>query len=281
MIKIVTDTTSGLTLEMAEALDVVLIPQIVMVGGETYRDDRELDTAAFLEKLRNSPDLPKTAAPPPALFEPVFDECQSRGEAVICLHPSQKVSGTVRSASVARQEFPDLDVRVIDTRTVAAPLGTIVRLAAQWAEDGLDADTIVARTEDLSQRSRIFFVVDTLEYLRRGGRIGAASALLGSLLRIKPILCWDNAEVSPLEQARTTRRAMARLRELVLESCPRGDGSYLAVGQIGAEDRAEELASFFKSELGLSDVPIYVLPPAIGVHAGPGTVAVSFVVAPE
>ena len=131
MVRIVTDTTSGLTLEMAESLGVALIPQIVVVGDESYRDDTELDTVAFLEKLKTSPVLPKTAAPPPSLYKPIFDEYQATGETVICLHPSAKVSGTVRSATVAKRDYPDADIRVIDTQLVAGPLGSVVHLAAQ------------------------------------------------------------------------------------------------------------------------------------------------------
>jgi len=281
MVKIVTDTTSGLTLEMAEALGVALIPQIVVVGDEFYRDDTELDTSAFLEKLKTSPVLPKTAAPPPPLYNPIFDEYQATGEAIICLHPSAKVSGTVRSATIAKQDYPDADIRVVDTQLIAGPLGSVVCLAAQWAQEGTDADTIVSRVEDLSRRVQIFFVVDTLEYLHKGGRIGTAQALVGSLLQIKPILCWENGQVAPLERQRTARRALSRLRELVLESCPKGDSCYLSVNHVGAESTAREMANSFARELDLSDVPVYLLPPAIVVHAGPGAIAVGFFAAPD
>jgi len=276
MTRIVTDTTSGITLEAAQALGVALIPQIVIVGAESYRDDIELDTQAFLEKLKSSPVLPKTAAPPPSLYEPVFDAARAAGEIVICLHPSAKVSGTVRSATVAKQDYPDVDIRVIDTQLIAGPLGSVVSLAVQWARDGVDADTIVARVEDLVRRVQIFFVVDTLEYLHKGGRIGLASKLVGSLLHIKPILCWKNGQVASLEQQRTTRRALARLRELVEASCPHGESCYLSVNHVGAEQTARDMADEFARDLGISEVPVFLLPPAIVVHAGPGTIAVGF-----
>ena len=281
MVRIVTDTTSGLTLEMSKSLGVALIPQIAVVGDESYRDDTELDTVAFLEKLKTSPVLPKTAAPPPSLYKPVFDEYQATGETVICLHPSAKVSGTVRSATVAKRDYPDADIRVIDTQLVAGPLGSVVHLAARWARDGVDADTIVSRIEELSQRVQIFFVVDTLEYLHKGGRIGLASVLVGSLLQIKPILRWEDGQIVPLEQQRTGRRALARLRKLVEESCPHGDNCYLSVNHAGAEQTACEMADEFARELGISEVPVLLLPPAIVVHTGPGTIAVGFFTAPD
>ena len=276
MIKIVTDTTSSLPRHLAEEYDVPVLPQIIIFGEESYRDDTELDTSAFLEKLRASPALPKTAAPPPALYHPIFERLLAEADTVICLHPSAELSGTIRSANVARQDFPAADIRVIDTRTTAGPLATMVLLAARWAREGVDADTIVARVHDLIHRQRVYFVVDTLEYLHKGGRIGGAQALLGGLLQVKPILTLEDGRVQPFEQQRTARRALARLRELVLEQCPPGDESHLCVMHADAHAQAHALANDFAVQLGLSDVPIYLLPPAIVVHGGPGLLAVGF-----
>ncbi|HID89726.1 MAG TPA: DegV family protein, partial [Anaerolineae bacterium] len=226
-VRIVTDTTSGLTKEVAEAHDIVLMPQIIIFGEESYRDDTEMDTQTFLEKLRASSVLPKTAAPPPALFVPVFKRLLADGSTVICLHPSTELSGTVRSATVASYDFSQADIRVVDTRTIAGPLATMALLAARWAREGVDPDTILDRVHDLIARQRVYFVVDTLEYLHKGGRIGGAKALLGSVLQIKPILTLKDGRVEPLEQQRTKRRALARLRELILAECPRSDEAHL------------------------------------------------------
>lgn len=275
-VRIVTDTTSGLTKEVAEAHDIVLMPQIIIFGEESYRDDTEMDTRTFLEKLRASSVLPKTAAPPPALFVPVFKRLLADGSTVICLHPSTELSGTVRSATVASYDFSQADIRVVDTRTIAGPLATMALLAARWAREGVDPDTILDRVHDLIARQRVYFVVDTLEYLHKGGRIGGAKALLGSVLQIKPILTLKDGRVEPLEQQRTKRRALARLRELILAECPRSDEAHLCVMHADAEAEAEALAADFAAKLGLSTVPIYELPPAIVVHAGPGVLATAF-----
>jgi len=281
MIQIVTDTTSGLPLDVARAHDIPVLPQIVIFGEEIYRDDTEIDTRTFLQKLRASPTLPKTAAPPPALYNPIFERLLAEGyRTIICLHPSSELSGTVRSALTAAQDFPGADIRVVDTRTIAAPLATAVLLAARWAREGVDADTIVARLQDLLARQRVYFLVDTLEYLHRGGRIGGAQALLGGLLQVKPILTLRDGRVEPFEQQRTQKRALARLRELVLGECPRTPESYLAVMHADAEATARELAADFAAQLGIPDIPIYELPPAIVTHAGPGVLAVSYFVAP-
>jgi DegV family protein with EDD domain len=281
MIKIVTDTTSGLPLHMAEEHGIPMLPQMIIFGEQSYRDDTELDTHTFLDKLRASPVLPKTAAPSPALYAPIFERLLAQGDhTIICLHPSAELSGTVRSATVAVQGFPDADIRVVDTRTVAGPLAAIVLLASRWARDGVDADTILARVHDLAARQRVYFVVDTLEYLHKGGRIGGARALLGGLLRVKPILTLKDGRVELFEQQRTARRALARLRELVLEECPPDPRAYLCVMHADAETQAQALATEFAAELGFTEVPIYELPPAIVVHGGPGIVATSFFAAP-
>jgi DegV family protein with EDD domain len=280
MVKIITDTTSGLPLRVAEEHDVPVLPQIIIFGEESYRDDTELDTQAFLDKLRASPDLPKTAAPPPALYTPIFERLVPEGDTIICLHPSSDLSGTVRAATVAARDFADADIRVVDTRTVAAPLATMVILAAGWAREGVDADTIIDRVRDLMGRQRVYFVVDTLEYLHKGGRIGGAKALVGGLLQVKPILTLRDGRVEPFEQQRTARRALARLRELVLEECPRSADAHLSVMHADAEAVAQSLAADFAGELDLPEVPLYELPPAIVVHGGPGILATSFFVPP-
>lgn len=281
MVQIVTDTTSGLPLELARQLGIPMVPQIIIFGEESYRDDTELDTPTFLSKLRASDVLPKTAAPPPALYGPIFERLTAAGDTVLCLHPSAAVSGTVRSATVAAQDFPDADIRVVDTRTIAAPLAAMVLSAHRWAQEGLDADTIVARVEDMMARQKVYFAVDTLEYLHKGGRIGGAKALVGGLLQVKPILTLEDGTVQAFEQQRTSRRAKARLRELVLESCPPVEEAHLSVMQVDAEADAQVLAEVFRGAMDLPEVPIYEMPPAIVVHGGPGILGVSFFVAPK
>jgi DegV family protein with EDD domain len=280
MIRIITDTTSSLPLDVAAERGIPVLPQVIIFGEETYRDDTEMTTPAFLERLRSAPALPKTAAPPPALFTPVFAQLAAEGHTIICLHPSTELSGTVRSATVAAQDFPDADIRIVDTRTVAAPLATMVLLADQWAKAGVDAETIIDRVHDLLARQHIYFLVDTLEYLHRGGRIGGAQALLGGLLQVKPILTLRDGRVEPFEQQRTKRRALERIRELVLENCPPSPESHLCVMHADAEAEAQALAAGLAAALGLPEVPLYLLPPAIVVHGGPGLLATGFFAAP-
>jgi len=279
MVKIVADTTSGLPRELLKTLAIPLIPQIVCFGEDSYRDDSELDTVAFLAKLKASTVLPTTAAPPPGLYHPIFEQAQADGEEVVVVAPSAKVSGTVRSAEVAAQDFPKLRVEVVDTQTIAGNLASLVLLAHSWSQQGASADEIVKRLHEWIPRGHIFFLVDTLEYLQKGGRIGGAKALLGEMLQIKPILCLKEGQVEPFEQQRTKRRALARLLEVVQAECPRGPQANLCVMQADAVQEAGAIATDLCAMLHLTDIPIYELPPAIVTHGGPGVLGIGFFVA--
>jgi DegV family protein with EDD domain len=281
MVRIVADTTSSIPVPTAQAQQIAYLPQIIIFGDESYRDDCEIDTATFLSKLKKSSQLPKTAAPPPALYSPFFKQSQALGEAVIVIAPSSEVSGTVRSATIAAQDFPGVDIRVIDTRTIAGGLGSIVFKAVEWARQGMDVDTLEAKIKELASRVQIYVLVDTLEYLYKGGRIGGAQALVGSLLQVKPILTLRDGRTESVETQRTKSRGLARLKEIVLNDCPRGTEAMLTVSHCDAEPEARQLAADFATVLGVESIPTYILPPAIVVHAGPKTLAVNYFVAPH
>lgn len=273
---IVADTTCGLPHNLLEERCIPLIPQIVTFEDQSYHDDKDLDTDTFLSKLKASPTLPKTAAPEPSLYFPIFEEARKRGESVVVVAPTIKLSGTVRSAQLAAQNFSGVDIRVVDTGTVSCNLGSLVLVADDMAKAGKSADAIVAKLTDMIPRGRLYFVVDTLEYLARGGRIGGAKKLLAELLEIKPILQVKDGQVEPFEQQRTKKRAVARLVEVVAESCKGGDEAHLSILQVDAENEAQVLAEVLKSKVPVSDIPIYELPPAITVHAGPKTLGAGF-----
>ena len=273
---IVADTTCGLPRQLLEEHCIPLVPQIVTFGEESYHDDRDLDTVTFLSKLKASPTLPKTAAPEPTLYYPIFSEARRKGESVIVVAPTSKASGTIRSAEVAAQGFPGLDIRVVDTLTISCNLGSMVLVADEIAQSGKSADRIVAKLNDMIPRGRIYFVVDTLEYLAKGGRIGGAKKLLAELLEIKPILQIKDGQVESFEQQRTKKRALSRLVQVVTESCKGGEEAHLCVVQVEAEKEAQALVEQLKSKVPVSHIPIYELPPAIVVHAGPKAMGVGF-----
>jgi DegV family protein with EDD domain len=278
MVKIIADTTSGLPRIEADALNIPLIPQIVIFGEDSYRDDSEINTATFLQKLRSARELPKTAAPAPAMYNPYLEKARKQGESVIIIAPSEKVSGTVRAAMLAAQDFPDVEVRVFDSKSIAGNLASLVLMAHGWAQQGMDADTIIKNLDAWVERGRIYFLVNTLEYLQKGGRIGGAKALIGELLQVKPILCVRDGQVEPFEQQRTKKRAVARLLEIIEAECPKNDEAHLCIMQADALVEAKEIADQLRTMMNLASIPIYELPPAIVVHGGPGTLAIGYFV---
>lgn len=276
MIKVIADTTCGLPLDELEALGVDVIPQIIIFGEDTYRDDTEIDTPTFLTKLKESKELPKTSAPPPALYEPLFEKYSKQGISIVIPTPSTELSGTYRAAEVAAEMIPDADVHILDTRTIAGGLGVLVKKAKAWADEGKDPQTIIKDLKALAQREVVYFLVDTLEYLYKGGRIGNASYLIGSMLQMKPILGIDDGKVTAIEKQRTSSKALRRLKEMVLADCPHGIESLITVSHCGGHERAEKLAVELSQALEIPEIPVYEVPPAIVVHGGPGIISVSF-----
>lgn len=278
MVKIITDTTSGISSDYAKQHGVPVIPQIINFGNNSYYEGIDINNAKFMTELRTYSVLPKTAAPPPELFIEEFNWMVPLGEPILCIHPSAEVSGTVRSALVAAKEFPEADIRVIDTRTIGSPLASLVELAIEWADTGVSVDMIEKSLNQMIPRSRIYFMVATLEFLAKGGRIGGASALLGSVLQIKPILIFKDGIVNQFEKERTYKRAYSRLVQLATEQCPRNGKGYLSIMHADVPYQAQTLADELCNEFNLSSIPILDVPPAIITHGGPGIIAVAFFV---
>jgi len=276
MVHIIADTTSGLTPEVAEQYGIPIIPQIINFGQDSFRECEEMDSKMFMERLLSSDVLPKTAAPSPEWYHEHFERFSADGEPILCIHPSSKVSGTVRSALVAKQAFPDADIRVLDTLSIGGPLAWMVTVAAGWASEGVDVDAIWSRLEDMVTRQRIYFTVDTLEYLQRGGRIGGAKALLGNLLQIRPILAWRDGQVEPFVNERTRKRAIRRIVQTVFDEAPRDRDPLFSVMHAAAPDVAQDLAEELRGEFAGASILVQDLVPAIVTHGGPGAVGLGY-----
>jgi DegV family protein with EDD domain len=276
LVKIITDTTACLAPEIAKKYDIPIVPQIIHFGEESFFEGIDMDSTMFMSRLRTSRDLPKTAAPTPDFFIKEFERLLPLGESILCIHPSTEVSGTVRSAQTAAENFPGADIRILDTRTIGSPLGTMVQMAAEWASVGLDADAIIKKLENLIKRCRLYFLVSTLEYLARGGRIGGAAALMGSVLQIKPILCIRDGKVDQYDRERTHNRAVLRLKDIANEQCPKGGSGYLSIMHADAVREAESLAADLKEMVHQAHIPVVNVPPAIVTHGGPGILSVAF-----
>ncbi|MEL7645699.1 MAG: DegV family protein [Anaerolineaceae bacterium] len=275
MIQIVADTTCGIPLAQLHALGVHVLPQIITFGDKSYRDDTEIDIGTFLTKLAASKKLPGTAAPPPAIYAPIFQQILDAGDTALVIAPSEKLSGTFRSASVAAEEFHSDRIHILDSRTIAGGLGSLVLQARRWAKEGMEIETLKSKLSEMAAREKVYFVVDTLEYLYKGGRIGGATRLFGSILQIKPILTIQAGQVEPFTKVRTLKQALTSIVDLDRDLCRNNSNGHLTISHCAAEEQANQLKARLESELHLSDIPVFVVPPAIVVHTGPGVVTTS------
>lgn len=276
MIRIITDTTSTLSIKDSKELGIFLLPQIIVFGEVEYRDDYEITADEFIKKLRASTSLPHTAAPAPALYNPIYEEIISNGDTALVICPSAKVSGTFRSASIAANDFPSGSIHIIDSEIIGPAFGYVVKKAVSMANAGKTVEEISTWVNSKCKSLIIYFYGDTLEYLQKGGRIGLAKALLGSVLQIKPILMFKDGQVNPFENKRTKTRAIARLIELVKLGCSKDVENNLAIFHADAQEDALYLKAELQELSPNSEISITNLPPAIVVHVGPGVVAVSF-----
>ena len=278
MTHLIADTLSCISAADANKLGLTFLPQIIIFGDESYRDDTEMNSDTFIKRLKTSPSLPKTSAPNPSLYTPYLKELVKTNEPILIICPSKLISGTLRSAEVAAIEFPDADIRIIDTAIIGSGLGSIVRKAVEWQQAGLSADEIENKVNEMAARNRTYFLVDTLEYLHKGGRIGAAKALVGSMLQMKPILSISEGQVGVVTTERTRKKAIARFLELIFIECPNGKDGYPTIQHGGVLNQAHELSAEMDAKLSVTEIPITYLPPAIIVHCGPGVLGVSFFV---
>ena len=277
-IAIVSCTSSDLTPEQAAALDVQLVPLKVTFGDETYDTVTELSNEAFYEKLTapGAP-FPQTAAVNPGQFEAAFREALEAGaHGVVCITISKDMSATYAAADSAAGEFEQGVVEVIDSRTVAQSQGLIVKRAADLAATGAGQADIVALAQDLIGRSRLIFSPTTLEYLQKGGRIGRASALLGSVLSIKPILGVEDSTVATLDKKRTAAKARARMIEIGASE-PVEEVAVMHTSAADVESFRDDVAAAVGLEPGT--VEIGLTGPVAGTHVGPGMVGISRILA--
>lgn len=275
-VAIVTDSTSSLTQAMGQERGIRVVPTYVAFGTQTYRDGIDLDADLFYRLLRNSKRLPTTSQPTAADFVQTYSSLSEQAEAIVSIHISHEMSATLDSALSARRELPHVPIYVIDSRSVSIGLGLIATAAAQAAAVGQDAAMVARLVEELIPKMNLIFTVETLEYLHKGGRIGGAAALAGSVLSIKPVLCVRDGRIEPLEKTRTRRRAIERVLDLVAEQVGSSDVMHAAVFHCTAPDAAQNLAEQLAFRYRCKELLTVEAGPIIGVHAGPGTLGVAF-----
>jgi DegV family protein with EDD domain len=275
-IAVVTDSTSDLPPELVQAHNIHVVPLNLIMGDKTWRDGVDIDPPAFYRLLVSSKDFPTTSQPNVAAFQDLFVELAEGSAGIVAVLVSSDRRGTVESAQLAAANLPDIPIEIIDSRGVSASLGLMVLAAVRAADEGGDLKTVANTVRALIDKTRLYFVVDTLEYLHRGGRIGAATKLLGSALNLKPILAIENGVVEPVGRVRTHSKARARVKEILHEQLSDADKVHMAVFHVAAPDEV----SRFRAQLEGGFHPVEMVEtecgPVIGAHVGPGTVGVAF-----
>jgi DegV family protein with EDD domain len=271
-IAIVTDSTADLPPDTQRTFDITVVPLNVHFGQETLRDGVDLSPDQFMAMMATSDKLPTTSHPAVALFETAFRSLAEAHDQILCVLLSSRLSGTVQSARLAAESVADIvTVEIVDSLNVAYALGLQAIRAATLAGQGVALAEILATLSAESDLYHIVFFVETLEHLRRGGRIGKAAQLLGSLLQLKPLLRVEEGQVVPFERTRTRPKAMAALVDFAREL---NDIDALAVLHNTTPDDAGTLARSLAEALGIDDVPIVHIGPVISTHVGPGVLGI-------
>ncbi|MFF9812211.1 DegV family protein [Streptomyces sp. NPDC014006] len=272
-VAIVTDSTAYLPPRMRERHGITSVPLTVVLGGRALDEGTEISTRSLVQALQKRRSV-TTSRPSPQLFAETYRKVAASGATgIVSLHLSGELSGTYDAAVCAAREAP-VPVRVVDTGMVAMALGFCAVTAAETAESGGTVDEAVTAAEKRAAGTAAYFYVDTLDYLRRGGRIGTAQALLGSALAVKPLLQLEGGRIEPLEKVRTASKAIARLEEIVAERAG-GAAVDVAVHHLAAADRASALAERLRARVpGLADLHVSEVGAVIGAHTGPGLLGV-------
>lgn len=274
VVRIVTDSSCDLTDEEIAAHNIEVVPLTIRFGEQEFEDRTDLSVADFYDKLAAASVLPETAAPAPGKFEAAFrKQAAAGGGAVVCINLSAGLSATMASAQNAAQAVAgELDVRVVDSTSITSGLGTQVLLAAEAAAAGATADEILTVVDGLATRTRVFGALDTLDNLKKGGRIGGAKALVGSLLSLKPILDLSTGVVEEGGRARTRRRALEALRDKVAEA---GAIEHLCVTHGFAPD-VDQMLDLLAPHCDRDQIRVGHIGPVIGTHGGPRVMGVTW-----
>jgi DegV family protein with EDD domain len=275
-IAVVTDSTSDLPQELAKEHGIRIIPQVLIMGTKTWRDGVDIDPPAFYELLQTSPDFPASSQPSVDDFREAFEELAKDADGIAAILVSDELSGTINSARMAKESLPDVPIEIVDTRSVSAQLGFIAIAAARAAAAGADLQTVTDTARAMIGKVGVYFVVDTLEYLHRGGRIGAAARLFGTALNLKPLLAIKDGMVHPVTKVRSRRKALATLFQLLDEELAGKEGIHMAVLHVAAPEEAARLAEQLVERFHPVQMLHTECGPVVGTHAGPGTVGVVY-----
>jgi DegV family protein with EDD domain len=271
-VRVVTDSAADLPDDLAAELGITVVPLSIRFGSEEFVDRRDLTPKAFYDRMASSSELPETAAPSTGAFTDAFRAAAEGGNTVVCINISGGLSGTIEAARAAARGLPDLDVRIVDSRSVTWGEGSQVAAAARAAAGGASADEVIALVDDMITRTRVYGALDTLENLKKGGRIGNAQALFGTLLSIKPIVDMSSGVTEEAGKVRTRAKA---LRALVARVAEAGPIENLAVMHGHAPD-VDELVDLLAAVHPRDAIHVGEIGATVGVHGGPRVMGVTF-----
>ncbi|UVI27825.1 DegV family protein [Paenibacillus spongiae] len=276
-IRIVTDSTADIPQDVRERLNIEIVPLKVLFGEETFLDSVTINSGQFFDKLTSSAVLPTTSQPSPAEFMATYDRIlnESPGATIISIHLSSALSGTYQSAVLGHSLLErDGDIVVIDSKSASYGFGMLVVKAAELAAAGMPRDQILEEIETMTREKRLYFLVDTLEYLQKGGRIGKAAALFGSILNIKPILSVDaDGEVTAVDKVRGQKKALQRIMDLLAKDFG-SDPVDITLAWATSNETALELGEQAKARFQVRSTKHTRIGSVIGTYVGPGTVAI-------
>lgn len=279
MIKIITDSSCDMPRHYETDYNIGIAPLQVTIDGKTFLEWYELTSAEFFSLLENSKDTPKTALAGPDRFLEQYRKAVEEGfdQALVITIPAA-ASGTNQAAKIAsemfREEYPDFEITVLDSQYLCYPYGYLVVEAARMAQEGASKEEVIQRIRYLQKHYVAYFAVDTLEYLRRGGRINMAKAVMGTLLDLKPILTLRSGLVEQVEMVRGSKKVMARLVELLQQGKTDLPFEKMFVGHLGAPDKAKQLEDRLQAAFGVDEFEEFEVGVVVGAHAGPGFLAV-------
>jgi len=278
-VAIVTDSTSNIPEELLTNYQITQIPLQLIWGNDNYRDGLDITPLEFYTRLKHSKDSPTSSQPSPADFHRVYIDLLDKGYDIVSVHISSKLSGTMDSAIQAKNMVGSDRIALVDSLSASMALGFLALLAARAAKDGASFKEVVELTENAVPRTGVFFVVSTLEFLRRGGRIGGAAAFLGTALSLKPILMVKDGKVDAKEKIRTMNKALDRVTEILEENVAGKSGLHLSVLHANAPVEADQLLENARNRFPdgfIKESFLAPVSPVIGTHTGPGTVGFAY-----
>ena len=270
---IVTDSVSDISPKIAKELKITVVPLTVIFGTDQFLDGVELSNSEFFQKLETDPNHPSTSQPSPEAFVKTYEKLLKEGFEILSVHVSAKLSGTINSAEQAIKSLDTNKIKIVDTGTASMAQGLVAMSAARAAKNAQSLDELADMAETTAKKTNVYVAMDTMEFLKRGGRIGKARAMLGSILNIKPIITTDNGEIVPHSRARTIKKAIS---SMINDMGDKNQIVEVAVLHSTTPDLAKDVLTQIDAQNLNNPGTITEIGPVVGTHAGPGCLAIAY-----